>query len=212
MTFEISGSREIAASLATGANGQGVPRTVGGLAGQRVRVPDGEACDLDYIRIRCRICPECGEEWSWKASMTDGAHPKVHVGGFQYYVRRIVWSITHGKPIKDGYFVGTKCPHPRCVNPELLTARSRSVAMSVAASQGAWKGADFSIAVSLGRAKANKITDEQAAYAATVVKPVAEVAEELGISTAYVYMLRRGDFRRAAAVTPFSGLLMGAAS
>lgn len=147
---------------------------------------------LPAIRLRCRDCGDC---WQWLGAKVHQRHPVITIQGVQHYVRRLVWQLKHGKPVPPKMRITASCDNTDCVNPEHVVARSgRQIAKRTAA-DGAFSTHAFRAKVALGKRRNSKLSDADVQRVRASTGDVAPLADELGISKAYAYMLRSGRFR-----------------
>lgn len=169
----------------------------------------------DDIKLRCRSCEE-GECWEWRATfLHKGRRPVIAKRmdtpkgrtNKQFYARHVSYWLHKGRMPELGVdrAIVAKCENEKCVNPHHLRVVSRSVVNRKAAAKGANSSAAQRMKIAQSLRRRSKLSDAAVAEikASTEYAPV--VAERYGITAAYVYMLRRGEFRNEFS-NPFAGL------
>lgn len=147
--------------------------------------------DGTYLAEKLRLrCIEDGDCLIWQGAMNERG-PSMKVGGKQYSVRQAVWSNRAGRPFPKGWVATVGCGRKACLehvvgmtraafnaklNKRINPIRSRKVAAAKRANSR----------LSQDAVRAIRLDD----------RPMAVVAAEHGISTAYGYMLRREEFRK----------------
>lgn len=170
-------------------------------------------CDLEYIRLRCRMEGDC---WVWSLSTKEGRWPRMSVTRpdkkgvarqFCLYVRHVVvWLSRGGRPrLGNNRAVITTCGNPMCVNPAHLKVISKAELNRINAGYQGTLSMRKKYAES--RRRTSRLSDDDVKTIRESDKAAKEVAQEYGISLAYVYMLRRGEWRREYTSNPFAGLL-----
>ncbi len=176
--------------------------------------PTPAPCTADHLALRTREVGTCHE---WTATLMKQQYPiiSLRVPGpdgapvqRQFYVRHLAWWLRHGKPpaVTPKRVITNTCGNTRCINPAHLRLVDKATVLRRTAAQGAWQGHAFAAAVSAGRRRHSKLSDEAAAEIRASTAPLAELASKHGISRAYACMIRRGRFRRDYA-NPFAGLM-----
>ena len=144
-------------------------------------------------------CTEDGDCLIWDGA-TNARGPVLTHKQVQYSLRRLVWEDKFKKPFPADRLASVSCGHKACL--AHVVARTRAIVNSLSAKQfGALKGRAAALAV---RAK-SKLSQEAVRAIRIDERRAEEVAAEHGITAAYVYMLRRGEFRRDYS-SPFAGL------
>lgn len=166
---------------------------------------------LDDIKARCTECPDCGGMWLWplkNSSSGPELNHKVDGKWVKTKVRRLVWQLKNpGQTLPDGrrMVISSRCKNSRCVNPEKVYRTTKTEAFKRAAARGSWKNPVAHAKVARSIRARSKLPEEGVQDIVTGEDPPAEAAKKWGVSTAYVYMLRRGLFRQPLA-NPFAGL------
>lgn len=170
--------------------------------------------DLDYIRIRCRVCEESGC-WEWRGHAKKGESPTASfrrpgpdgvVRVFTWRIRHLVYALAKGRVI-DGKKVvlQPRCENARCVAPGHLKPVGRGVW-----NKGQKKSALQGIRISRTKSAQSNLSDADIEQIRAAEKWTQADADRFGISRAYGYMLRKGQFRRhvaGAVANPFVQLL-----
>lgn len=148
---------------------------------------------MSVIRSRC---VEEGDCLIWPgAANTRGPVATYHRK--QHSLRQVAWSDRHGKPFPPGRVASINCGRPLCL--VHVTAKtwaqlnSRTPTMAARAQ------------VATGKRRGSKLSDAAVAEILTSEERVVDLAGRHGISTAYAYMIRRGQNRKNYA-SPFAGL------
>ncbi|MGE3346091.1 MAG: hypothetical protein AB7I35_01510 [Ramlibacter sp.] len=173
-------------------------------------------CDLDYLRLRAEPCGDCLE---WRATLSKESYPIISLrvpdgqGGReqrQFYVRHLVFWLTRGAPPADRrYVITTTCRNKLCIAPAHVVRVLRGTVYKQAAAAGAWKSAAYRAKVSAGKLRNSQLTDAGVARIRAHEGSLATLAQELQISEAYAYMIRRGTARKGH-TGPWAGLMAAA--
>ena len=149
-------------------------------------------------------CEEVGECWEWQRYINTFGVPQVGFRGMPRPARRVAWEMVNGT-VPNGKVISHTCGNFRCVNPAhahpvtpravLKKNHDNSNATLRAARISATKRAQMGISA-----------DVVAAIKADPNAHVTSQAQELGVSRATIYKVRK----QAAANSPWAGLLMGA--
>lgn len=174
---------------------------------------------MEDIKMRCYACEE-GECWEWRSTfLHDGQRPvlakridtpKGRVNK-QFYARHVALWVKRGQRAKLGLFraIVSTCENEACVNPDHLKVVSRSAVVKKLAASGAYSSHTHRMKVAQGARRQSKLSQEAVRDIVNSEEPAKVAAEKHGITPAYVYMLRRGEFRQDFA-SPFAGLGMRA--
>lgn len=169
--------------------------------------------------IRQRSVDDAGC-WIWTASMCNG-HPSIRFGGrVMEMARRWAWMLANDQPIPPGHVITCRpdrCDHRLCVNPAHLECIPRGQRWARSNRSGALSTEAFAARVSAAKSAQSALSDEAVADILTGREPAPQAAARHGITAAYVYMIRRGEYRRfvrpasaaGAANNPFAGLERG---
>lgn len=173
---------------------------------------------MAHLRLRCGACDDC---WDWKAAFRDVKNKRWPVVACRvdmpdgtrktarFYVRHLMLWITTGRKPDLGLTkaIVPSCENPLCVNPAHLKVVSRKVVMQAAVRTGVMSTLTRRkrVAEGLRKSKRAKLSDEAVADIRSCEEGPKEAAAKHGVSTAYVYMLRRGEWRKDYN-SPFAGL------
>jgi hypothetical protein len=163
-------------------------------------------CDLEHVRQRCR---EVGKCWEWAGAVSNGHYPKITVARRQYMVRHLVYMLRHVRPLPRGLVLIPRCRNQRCVAPWHIQARTKAQAARLHAQAGAYRvfsAAPHRAKIAIGRRRNSKLSDAAVAEVRHSSEAARVLARRHGISTTYVYQLRRGEFRRDYS-SPWQGLI-----
>ena len=167
---------------------------------------------LELILSRCKECPDCGAMTHYVGGKEDRAPTmEITVGGIRrkQFVRRVVWKLMNPDkhlPTGKTMVISSKCENKRCVNPELIYRTTKSAAWERDAKRGKRYSA-ASVAKGMAKRRArSKLPDEGVEEIRTSDEHPQALAVKWNISEAYVYMIKRGDFRKPLH-NPFAGLL-----
>lgn len=175
-------------------------------------------CDLSYLRLRATECGDCLE---WRATVSKEGYPIINLRvpqpgqaakvQKQYYVRHLVYWLKHGRPVPlDRRFsLVTTCRNKLCIAPDHVERWSKTRINKQSRAKGAWQSTAFAAKVAITLRRKSRLSDESVARIRTHEGALRELADELQISLAYAYMIRRGKCRRDYS-NPFSQLLAGA--
>lgn len=130
------------------------------------------------------------------ASCTRG--PVVTIKQMQYPLRRLVWEAKHGEPFPAGSVTGVSCKNHLCLEHVIDKTWSEHNSRPTSLTHR--------IRTAMAKRKDSKLSDAAVAEIRASGERADVLAERHGISTAYVYMIRRGYNRRDYA-NPFAGLV-----
>lgn len=150
-------------------------------------------------------CEEVGECWEWQRYINSNNTPHVRYQGKPMSARRVAWEMVNG-PVPDGKRIAYTCGNYRCICP----AHSAAVtATAVLANNlaNANEGLRRARIAATKRRQMGVSTAVVSAVKADATTLAATLASQLGVSEATVYKLRR----QARAVSPWGGLMRGAA-
>lgn len=158
---------------------------------------------LEYIKTRCKIEGEC---WEWQTSGKVRA-PSMKVKNKSISPRREAWKLFNNQEVPPGYVITHKksCGNPMCCNPEHLMKTKQVNVLVRTVKEGKLHTPAIRAKIAEAKRKSSKLSQEAARQVAFGDDPPEEAARKNGISTAYVYMLRRGICRKDF-VNPFAGL------
>lgn len=150
-------------------------------------------------------CEEVGDCLEWQGYVTKHGEPVTS----EKKIRRLVWEQTQG-PIPDGMVVtyGDKC-NSRCIC-HLKLATKRQIARRTG-KQGGFSSPERAAAITLGRRKNTKYSQELVNQIRYSALDHAAAAKEFGVSRSYVYKVRNNETRRDLA-NPFAGLFTSLAA
>lgn len=162
---------------------------------------------MDYVRLRCKECLHCGENWHWSLSCNRSGVPTLNSLGVNVSVRKVVYRIHKGvMPLKNRV-VTTNCKNLQCVNPDLLVQFTKQQVVNRTAKRGGFSSPSIRMKVAEYKRSVSKLSQESVREIVASSDHPKALAEQYGISEAYVYMIRKGQFRREIVNNPFSGLL-----
>lgn len=156
------------------------------------------------ILLRCKDAG--GDCLTWEGAHTPQGHPLVRYGDNVQRVDKVLWTVVHGKTLKDGYTLMRTCETPGCCNHDHHKQATRSESMTAAFKASGFGGAAHGRKVSAAtRAKVGVLTPEQVALARTSTKTGKALALELGCTPSVVSAARRHETYRDYS-NPFAGL------
>jgi hypothetical protein len=171
-----------------------------------------EHITLELILSRCKECPDCGAMTHYVGGKEDRAPTmEITVGGIRkkQFVRRVVWKLANPElhlPTGKTMVISSKCTNKRCINPELIHRTTKSFAWRRDAKLGIRFNA-ASIAKGVAKRRAtSKLPDEGVEDIRNSEEHPQALAAKWGVSEAYVYMLKKNQWRRPMS-SPFAGLL-----
>lgn len=167
---------------------------------------------LELILGRCKECADCGAMTHYVGGSEDrGPTIDFVVGGVRkkQFVRRVVWQMAHPEmhlPTGKTVVISSTCKNRRCINPELICRTTRSAAWKRDAQRGL-RYSPASIARGVAKRRAvSKLPDHGVEDIRSSDEHPQALASKWGVSEAYVYMLKKGQFRKPTG-NPFAGLL-----
>lgn len=171
-----------------------------------------EHITLELILSRCKECPDCGAMTHYVGGREDrGPTIDFVVGGVRkkLFVRRVVWQMAHpGLHLPTGktVVISSKCKNRRCVNPEMVCRSTKSAAWRVAAERGSRHSPASVAKMVMKRRAVSKLPEHGVDDIRSSDEHPKALASKWGVSEAYVYMLKNGQFRRPIS-SPFAGLM-----
>lgn len=138
----------------------------------------------------------------WTMSATGGKDPRTHVNNSTVAVRRLVYDLTHDKPIKrnECAMVQPECCE-LCVHPDHIRKVARKNVQ-----KGRKHNLDHVIAIAKARRAKAKVTPQQVAEIRASDEPYFALAERYGIDQSYVgYIKQQRAWKDYS--SPFAGLL-----
>lgn len=138
---------------------------------------------MEKIRTRC---VEEGDCLIWPGAICTRG-PVATIKGVQHSLRRVAWESKHLKPFPDDRLASPDCGNPRCLAHVVATTWSKLNTRPTSLSHR--------IRTALACRKDSKLSDEAVDEIRYSDERVVELAARHGISTAYAYMVRRGQCR-----------------
>jgi hypothetical protein len=173
-------------------------------------------CSLEHLKDRTR---EEGECWNWTAAYRHNRWPTIAFrrnwdgtgsGNKVFYVRHVMYWHRYGKPPELGKYrvLVPKCGNQDCVNPDHLLMQTRAQLAKKLAAAGHYKSMTRRMKLAESKRKTSKLSDEAVAEIRLPDSKAAAMAAKHGISVAYAYMIRNGEWRRDYS-NPFAALMTG---
>lgn len=147
---------------------------------------------------------ECGDCLLWTGSFVHDAAPVISVKNKKLYVKRYMLEL-EGQNIKGKCVIST-CGHDSCVNRKHLLVVTRATVIKRTAATGVFATNAVRARVAAGKRARSKLSQEAAIEIRNSSEPVPVLAAKHGITEAYGYMIRRGQFRRDYS-NPFAALI-----
>lgn len=147
---------------------------------------------------------ECGDCLIWTGSFVHDVAPVISIGNKKLYVKRVLMEQA-GKDI-HGKCVRSSCGQSSCVNPKHLEIVTKAAVIKHTASTGVFSTNAVRARVAAAKRSTSKLSQEAATEIRNSDEPMKDLASRYGITEAYGYMIRRGQFRRDYS-NPFSGLM-----
>lgn len=171
---------------------------------------------MAHMKLRCGCCDDC---WEWKAAFRDVKNKRWPVVACRvdmpdgtrktarYYVRHLMLWVTTGQKPDLGLLraIVPSCDNPRCVNPAHLKVVTRKAISQAVVKKGVMSTLPRRKKVAEGLRKNAKLSDAAVADIRNSDDGPKVAAAKHGVSTAYVYMLRRGEWRKDYS-NPFAAL------
>lgn len=174
---------------------------------------DDKAEIMTRIKMRCITCPEC-DGLKWDGTLTPSRVPvlryKIDGRYHSIYVRRFLLEQ------KKGHRLGrlnaiTRCQDRDCVDEAQLMAATSSQRLTRAHERNGGNSMATRIKIAQAKRAKSKLTDAGVQDIRTSDEHRSVLMDRYGITEAYYYMVRRGQFRMDHG-TPFSGLISMAAN
>jgi hypothetical protein len=131
-----------------------------------------------------------------------GTQPQAKIDDKTQNVRRVIWSLVHGKKVPKGWRVGSTCEHQLCIHPDCLIAR-RNGALLLGKKQSLLQRTRNA----QGQRRRSKIGDDGVEKIVAGEMGPEEFIEKYGMSRSYFHRIRNGEFRRDYS-SPFAGLVV----
>lgn len=157
-------------------------------------VPD---IGLDWLLERTRQDGEC---LAWCLLALQGRYPAATVCGTRWYVRRLLWRITRGRPVPKGCDICMSCGNDLCVHPDHLEARADS-----RRERGGPTPIARRIRIALAMRSRSTLTAEDVRVIRNSEGSCEDVAALFGIGKSHVRGIRSGRLWRDLS-SPFAGL------
>ena len=151
-----------------------------------------------------------GECWMWAGALSNEGHPIIHLRQPVYghtgclTVRRFVWLLTHGI-LQPRAPIGCTCGEKLCVNPAHLYQSTVSKVGKIAAKNGAWKGRDRAIKISMTKRASAKLDIEKAREIRLSLESGPALAARYGVHKSLINGIKRGTVWRDHS-SPFAAL------
>jgi hypothetical protein len=153
---------------------------------------------LDWLLDRVVERDEC---LIWiRAIGSQSNSPEAAVDGRHWQVRRLIWTLVHGREVPKRKYIGLTCENPHCVHPDHVVAQVRGFAQ-----RGRARTADERMRISLGRRANSALSDAEVDTFRFTSESSNSVADRLGIHYSYVNHIRAGN-KRVDHRNPFAGL------
>ena len=159
-----------------------------------------------------KIPPDITVEWLLKRSIEEGdcliwqgsarnngRDPEARIDGDNFPVRRAVLQAM-GSPLKPGFFVGTTCGTLKCVCPDHVIQRDRSLAL-----KGHQKTPTGRANIAKAQRARSTRSDDMIREIRASELPATEAAEKFGYVKSSIWAIRNGRMR-AELSSPFAGL------
>ena len=155
----------------------------------------------EEILKRTRQCGDCLE---WTGSLVHGIAPVISLDRKKQYAKRVI--MQNAGHDCTGKCVTSNCGNRLCVNPSHLRIVTKRALIKRVADTGVFRKNSFRANVAAAKRIGSKLSDASVQEIRDSDEPVKSLAERYGISEAYAYMIRRGQWRRDYS-NPFSGLM-----
>jgi hypothetical protein len=169
---------------------------------------------LEHLKLRCS---ESGDCWEWGAAYRADRWPVISSrrdwdgsgksSNRQFYVRHLMYWLKTGKPPILGAFrsIVACCDNPRCVNPDHMRLVTRKTVVRKMVESGGMSESTRHAKIAKTKRAKSKLSDGDVEQIRNSDLRADELAAQYGVSAAYIYMLRRNQFRRNYS-NPFAGL------
>jgi hypothetical protein len=151
-----------------------------------------------------------GKCWIWTGAVNQQDHPIIHLRQPIYghkgclTVRRFVFLLANGVlPARRP--IGCRCGEKLCVNPEHLFLSTQSRIGKLAAKNGAWKGQDRAIKISVAKRAAGKLDIDKAREIRMSDESGPVLAQRFGVDKSLINNIKRGNVWKDYS-NPFAGL------
>jgi len=165
---------------------------------------------LDDLQARCSDCPECEARWRWAGHPGPAGHKiAVYVDKQRYPVRRTVFELYKGRPVKKGYCIVSDCTDDKCMNPELLREVSKTQLINRMVKAGIIHHAAHKASLGLARRRReSKIGPERAREIYHAEGLQKDIAAKYGVTRQAVnYIKNQKNYRHIHDNNPFQGLM-----
>lgn len=150
---------------------------------------------------------EYGECMEWKGYHQNKT-PHVQQGDRFMSVRQLMWELL-GKKLKAGYFYGTSCNNPSCVNPKHIVERSHSDHAKKCAQKVNHNALPRLVKLAKAAEKRRILSQEQVCSILIDQRPSREIANDFGVSKSLICRIKSGKAHKTvnAMNNPFWGLM-----
>lgn len=163
---------------------------------------------LQDIQSRCTLCQECDTNWRWSGHPGPAGHKiAVYVNKKRFPVRRTVFELHKGRPVKKGHCIVTDCADDKCMNPELLREVTKAAVVKREIEAGLILHAGHKANVVLARRKRDSKLQDKAMAIYLEDAPRTELAAKHGCSRQAVGQIKNQKTHRHIHNNPFQGLL-----
>ncbi len=164
---------------------------------------------LTDIQSRCTLCAECDTNWRWAGHPGPAGYKiAVYVNKKRYPVRRTVFELHKGRPVKKGYCVVTDCADEKCMNPELLREVSKAGVVKREIKAGLILNAAHKAKLQLARRqRESKLGAEKAMAIYLEDASPSEIAAREGVSRQAVREIKNQRTYKHIHNNPFQGLM-----
>lgn len=161
--------------------------------------PQGGIYELEDLRLRSRIEPECGcWRWGMRKNPSGSASVTMFIDGKKRDLngRRAALILAGVKPKPgDEAIALPHCPHVDCVNFEHSRFGSRKQRNEALAARGVWSDPSQYAAIVAHARSIRKVDDEMRLEIACSPEPGSAWAQRLGVSESLISQIRRGERR-----------------
>lgn len=164
---------------------------------------------LEDIKARCTLCPDCEANWRWAGHPATAAHRvAVQIDGKRHLVRRTIFELHTGRPVKKGYCVITECSGDKCMNPELLREITKKALLKRQIEEGRIHNAAHKAKVARARRERDcKLGPEKAMEVYLAEGDFKDIAAKHGVSRQAVGQIKSQKTYRYIHNNPFQGLM-----
>jgi hypothetical protein len=162
---------------------------------------------LHSVKSLLSRCIEEGDCQIWQGATDGYGRAQTRHDGRIWYVRRLMFELTAGRPIKPGLVMACKCGNPRCVSMICAVETTNKGRARLAVARDAYRNADKIRRMTVTRRANSKFSDELVEQIRNMDESCAKISKAVGMSLSHVKAIRRGTIRIDYKTNPFANFM-----